>query len=550
MASSGGNMNTFMNAFNSNNYSFSSSQFMTSSFSDLLSDNDNNNNKNWGFSDQRIMNNSNKDEIPKFKSFPPSSLPMISSSSPASPSSYLAFPPSLSPSVLLDSPVMFNNSNTLASPTTGSFGNMNSKEDNSRTCDFSFQSRPATSSSMFQSSAPRKSLEDLMIRQQHTNEFSATKLTGVKSEVAPIQIFSQDNMQNDPTPVHYCQPAQYVREQKAEDGYNWRKYGQKQVKGSENPRSYYKCTFPNCPTKKKVERNLDGHITEIVYKGSHNHPKPQSTRRSSSQSIQNLAYNSNLDITNQANAFHENAHRDSLAVADNSSASFGEEDVDQGSPISKSGENDENEPEAKRWKGDNENEVISSASRTVREPRIVVQTTSDIDILDDGYRWRKYGQKVVKGNPNPRSYYKCTFTGCPVRKHVERASHDLRAVITTYEGKHNHDVPAARGSGSYAMNKPPSGNNNNNNHMPIVSRPSVLTSHSNQGMNFNDTFFNNTTQNQPPITLQMLQSSESTSSYSGFGTSSGSYMNQMQHMNKPISKEEPKDDLFFNSFLN
>ncbi|MCI75054.1 putative WRKY transcription factor 33, partial [Trifolium medium] len=41
--------------------------------------------------------------------------------------------------------------------------------------------------------------------------------------------------------------------------------------------------------------------------------------------------------------------------------------------------------------------------RTVREPRVVVQTTSDIDILDDGYKWRKYGQKVVKGNPNPSS---------------------------------------------------------------------------------------------------------------------------------------------------
>ena len=50
-----------------------------------------------------------------------------------------------------------------------------------------------------------------------------------------------------------------------------------------------------------------------------------------------------------------------------------------------------------------ENEGMSAAgSRTVREPRVVVQTTSDIDILDDGYRWRKYGQKVVKGNPNPR----------------------------------------------------------------------------------------------------------------------------------------------------
>ncbi|KAJ6297551.1 hypothetical protein OIU78_023165 [Salix suchowensis] len=43
------------------------------------------------------------------------------------------------------------------------------------------------------------------------------------------------------------------------------------------------------------------------------------------------------------------------------------------------------------------------AAKAVREPRVVVQTTSDIDILDDGYRWRKYGQKVVKGNPNPTS---------------------------------------------------------------------------------------------------------------------------------------------------
>ncbi|XP_052168131.1 probable WRKY transcription factor 2 [Oryza glaberrima] len=89
----------------------------------------------------------------------------------------------------------------------------------------------------------------------------------------------------------------------------------------------------------------------------------------------------------------------------------------------------------------------AAASRGVREPRVVVQTTSEVDILDDGYRWRKYGQKVVKGNPNPRSYYKCTHQGCSVRKHVERASHDLKSVITTYEGKHNHEVPAARNSG-------------------------------------------------------------------------------------------------------
>lgn len=66
----------------------------------------------------------------------------------------------------------------------------------------------------------------------------------------------------------------------SEDGYNWRKYGQKQVKGSEYPRSYYKCTHQNCPVKKKVERSHEGHITEIIYKGAHNHPKPPPNRRS------------------------------------------------------------------------------------------------------------------------------------------------------------------------------------------------------------------------------------------------------------------------------
>lgn len=146
-----------------------------------------------------------------------------------------------------------------------------------------------------------------------------------------------------------------------------------------------------------------------------------------------------------------------------------EDEFDQTtSSMSKPGRDEDNEPESKRWKSvENESEVMSAyGSKAVREPRVVVQTMSEIDILDDGFRWRKYGQKVVKGNPNPRSYYKCTTSGCPVRKHIERASHDLRAVITTYEGKHNHDLPAARGSSYTATNRPPpvtngSGNNAN-----------------------------------------------------------------------------------------
>lgn len=65
----------------------------------------------------------------------------------------------------------------------------------------------------------------------------------------------------------------------SDDGFSWRKYGQKHVKGSEYPRSYYKCTNSNCVVTKKVERSHDGHITEIVYKGSHNHPQPHPLKR-------------------------------------------------------------------------------------------------------------------------------------------------------------------------------------------------------------------------------------------------------------------------------
>lgn len=37
-----------------------------------------------------------------------------------------------------------------------------------------------------------------------------------------------------------------------------------------------------------------------------------------------------------------------------------------------------------------------------REPRFAFMTKSEIDNLDDGYRWRKYGQKAVKNSPFPR----------------------------------------------------------------------------------------------------------------------------------------------------
>jgi hypothetical protein len=34
--------------------------------------------------------------------------------------------------------------------------------------------------------------------------------------------------------------------------------------------------------------------------------------------------------------------------------------------------------------------------------KVAFKTKSEVEILDDGFKWRKYGKKMVKNSPNPR----------------------------------------------------------------------------------------------------------------------------------------------------
>lgn len=65
------------------------------------------------------------------------------------------------------------------------------------------------------------------------------------------------------------------------------------------------------------------------------------------------------------------------------------------------GESDEN-----GGRGDSSNKVVRKSGggrmKKVTRPRFAFQTRSADDILDDGYRWRKYGQKAVKNSVYPR----------------------------------------------------------------------------------------------------------------------------------------------------
>nr|XP_023870627.1 probable WRKY transcription factor 75 isoform X1 [Quercus suber] len=136
-------------------------------------------------------------------------------------------------------------------------------------------------------------------------------------------------------------------------------------------------------------------------------------------------------------------------------------------------------PQSRSFTVGSETDVNSGkkkGEKKIRKPRYAFQTRSQVDILDDGYRWRKYGQKAVKNNKFPRSrtssssskriqegmdemvkgprhtkchtkrpgssqsYYRCTHQGCNVKKQVQRLTKDEAIVVTTYEGMHSHPI--------------------------------------------------------------------------------------------------------------
>nr|XP_018677344.1 PREDICTED: probable WRKY transcription factor 23 isoform X1 [Musa acuminata subsp. malaccensis] len=124
-------------------------------------------------------------------------------------------------------------------------------------------------------------------------------------------------------------------------------------------------------------------------------------------------------------------------------------------PAASSITNGDEGEQAKTNRTTKEEEKKKKGQKRQREPRFAFKTRSEVDHLEDGYRWRKYGQKAVKNSPYPRSYYRCTSAACGVKKRVERSSEDPAVVVTTYEGQHTHPSPI-RARGAHQPLPPPS----------------------------------------------------------------------------------------------
>ncbi|XP_010551938.1 PREDICTED: probable WRKY transcription factor 45 isoform X2 [Tarenaya hassleriana] len=117
-----------------------------------------------------------------------------------------------------------------------------------------------------------------------------------------------------------------------------------------------------------------------------------------------------------------------LGLSNNSSINAGEgSSLTQTATLSRLGNDIEGTDPSGR--GDQVNNDKKKKKKKERKERFVFQTRSQVDILDDGYRWRKYGQKAVKNNRFPS-----------VKKQVQRLTRDEGVVVTTYDGVHTHAV--------------------------------------------------------------------------------------------------------------
>lgn len=141
------------------------------------------------------------------------------------------------------------------------------------------------------------------------SELSPTSVTrslsSAPSPTVPEQRLSSSKVNNvhvpevekkKPSRRNTLSPVSVVRAS-ASDGYNWRKYGQKQVKSPTGSRSYYRCTHSDCSAKKIECCDHSGHVVEVVYKSTHTHDPP---RKTNSTRESKLASSKQLTVQNNA----------------------------------------------------------------------------------------------------------------------------------------------------------------------------------------------------------------------------------------------------------
>uniref|UniRef100_A0A2P2IWG1 WRKY domain-containing protein n=2 Tax=Rhizophora mucronata TaxID=61149 RepID=A0A2P2IWG1_RHIMU len=108
-------------------------------------------------------------------------------------------------------------------------------------------------------------------------------------------------------------------------------------------------------------------------------------------------------------------------------------------------------------KDDASNKALKESKKRKAQPRwnekVRIHSGPGLEgTFDDGYSWRKYGQKYILGSSFPRGYYRCTHRyskGCSAMKQVQKSDEDPTIFDITYRGRHTcgqPSYPAAKSS--------------------------------------------------------------------------------------------------------
>lgn len=248
-----------------------------------------------------------------------------------------------------------------------------------------------------------------------------------------------------------------VRQQavdEAADGHAWRKYGQKYNKHSTHPTCYYRCATQHCPCKRQVSHDENGQAT-VVYRGEHNHARPFYIKLmvGSPEQFRLCArrYARFICDGQECDGDKQPAINDPLVV---------QQSRDHGVPPPDPQEVDAlldriGRPPLGGYEhkcGDRRIKIsFSIDSGSLAEPNEPSAVTlgslqspghnGAIADYSDGFAWRKYGQKHVRGSGVLKAYYRCANSDCNARKTVQRpANTTVRSldIVVSYEGSHSH----------------------------------------------------------------------------------------------------------------